>query len=233
MRARAESIDCVLFDLDGTLADTAPDLGYALNLLRAERGMAPLPIERLRSHVSHGARGMLEAGLDLRPGDAEFLPLRDRFLEIYEQNLARESRLFEGMDELLDGIEARGLGWGIVTNKAERFAVPLIAALGLARRTGCLIGGDTTGRSKPHPDPLLAGARAIGVAPAACVYVGDDRRDVEASIAAGMTPVVALFGYLYGADPHDWGAQWMIAHPVDLLDGLRTGRRPGETASAP
>jgi len=213
-------IACVLFDLDGTLADTAPDLAHALNLLREERGLAPVPLEQVRSHVSHGARGMLEAGLGIRPDDAEFLPLRDRFLEIYEANLARESRLFDGMLELLDGLEARGLPWGVVTNKAERFAVPLIALFGLSQRSGCLIGGDTTGRAKPFPDPLLAGARAIGVDPAHCLYVGDDRRDVEASIAAGMTPVVALYGYLHGADPHDWGAQWMIEQPIDLLDGL-------------
>jgi phosphoglycolate phosphatase len=210
----------VLFDLDGTLADTAPDLAWALNRLREERGLAPVPTEQVRSHVSHGARGMLEAGMDIRPTDAEFLPLRDRFLEIYEQNLARESRLFDGMHELLDGIEARGLAWGVVTNKAERFAVPLIKAFGLSTRSGCLIGGDTTGKSKPHPDPLLAGARAIGADPAQCLYVGDDRRDVEAGIAAGMTPVVALYGYLYGADPHDWGANWMIEQPLDLLEGL-------------
>jgi N-acetyl-D-muramate 6-phosphate phosphatase len=215
-----QSITGVLFDLDGTLADTAPDLGYALNCLREERGLAPVPVEQLRSHVSHGARGMLEAGLDLRPGDAEFLPLRDRFLHIYENNLVRDSKLFDGMHALLDGLEARGLAWGIVTNKAERFAVPLIAQLGLAQRTGCLIGGDTTGRAKPHPDPLLAGARAIGMAPERCLYVGDDRRDVEASVAAQMTPVVALYGYLYGADPHDWGCDWMIEHPEQLLDGL-------------
>jgi phosphoglycolate phosphatase len=163
---------------------------------------------------------MLEAGMDIRPTDAEFLPLRDRFLEIYEQNLARESRLFDGMHELLDGIEARGVSWGVVTNKAERFAVPLIKAFGLSTRSGCLIGGDTTGKSKPHPDPLLAGAKAIGADPAQCLYVGDDRRDVEAGFAAGMTPVVALYGYLYGADPYDWGASWMIEQPLDLLDGL-------------
>lgn len=216
----ADEIRCVLFDLDGTLADTAPDLAYALNLLRDERGLPPVPVGQVRSHVSHGARGMLEAGLDIRPGDAEFEVLRDRFLELYEQNIARESCLFEGMHALLDGIEARGLVWGVVTNKAERFAVPLIDGFGLTQRSGCLIGGDTTGRAKPHPDPLLAGARAIGVDPATCLYVGDDRRDVEASIAAGMTPVVALYGYLYGADPHDWGATWMIDRPVDLLAGL-------------
>lgn len=216
----AHPIECVLFDLDGTLADTAPDLAHALNLLRAERGLAPVPVETLRSHVSHGARGMLEAGLNLHPGDDGFIELRDRFLQLYEDNLVRDSRLFDGMHDLLDGIEARGLSWGVVTNKAERFAVPLIAGFGLAQRTGCLIGGDTAGRAKPHPDPLLAGARAIGVDPRACLYVGDDRRDVEASVAAQMTPVVALYGYLYGADAHAWGASWMIDRPVDLLDGL-------------
>ncbi len=220
----AHPIECVLFDLDGTLADTAPDLAYALNLLRAERGLEPVPVSTLRSHVSHGARGMLEAGLDLRPGDDEFIELRDRFLKLYEDNLVRDSVLFDGTHDLLDGIEARGLSWGVVTNKAERFAVPLIAGLGLSVRTGCLVGGDTTGRAKPHPDPLLEGARRIGVDPLRCLYVGDDRRDVEAGIAAGMTPVVALYGYLHGADPHDWGADWMIEQPLHLLDGLPPAR---------
>ncbi|MBY0439099.1 MAG: HAD-IA family hydrolase [Burkholderiales bacterium] len=218
--APGHPVECVLFDLDGTLADTAPDLAYALNLLRAERGLGPVPVSTLRSHVSHGARGMLEAGLDLRPGDEAFTELRDRFLKLYEDNLVRDSVLFDGMHDLLDGIEARGLSWGVVTNKAERFAVPLIAGLGLSERTGCLVGGDTTGRAKPHPDPLLEGARRIGVDPRCCLYVGDDRRDVEAGIAAGMTPVVALYGYLHGADPHDWGADWMIEQPLHLLDGL-------------
>ena len=213
-------IRCVLFDLDGTLADTAPDLGRALNVLRVERGLAPMPIDDLRSHVSHGARGMLEVGLGIRPGEPEFDSLRERFLALYEQDIMVDSRLFDGMPALLDGLEARGLAWGIVTNKAEYLARPLVDALGVSVRSRCLIGGDTTGRAKPHPDPLLAGARAVGVDPAQCLYVGDDRRDVQASLAAGMTPVVALYGYLYGADPHDWGADWMIAHPEELLDGL-------------
>lgn len=213
-------VECVLFDLDGTVADTAPDLAYALNLLRAERGLDAVPVSTLRSHVSHGARGMLEAGLGLMPTDPGFIELRDRFLQLYEDNLVRDSCLFDGMHALLDGLEARGLSWGIVTNKAERFAVPLIEGLGLAARTGCLVGGDTTGKAKPHPDPLLEGARRIGVAPRRCLYVGDDRRDVEAGIAAGMTPVVALYGYLHGADPHAWGAPWMIEQPLHLLDGL-------------
>ena len=213
-------VECVLFDLDGTVADTAPDLAYALNLLRAERGLEAVPVSTLRSHVSHGARGMLEAGLGLMPADPGFIELRDRFLQLYEDNLVRDSCLFDGMHALLDGLEARGLSWGIVTNKAERFAVPLIEGLGLAARTGCLVGGDTTGKAKPHPDPLLEGARRIGVDPRRCLYVGDDRRDVEAGIAAGMTPVVALYGYLHGADPHAWGAPWMIEQPLHLLDGL-------------
>ena len=221
------AVEGVLFDLDGTVADTAPDLAHALNLLRAERGLAPVPVSTLRSHVSHGARGMLEAGLDLRPGDADFIELRDRFLQLYEDNLVRDSCLFEGMAALLDALEARGLAWGIVTNKAERFAVPLIAGLGLSGRTGCLVGGDTTGKAKPHPDPLLEGAQRIGIDPARCLYVGDDRRDVEAAVAATMTPVVALYGYLHGADPQAWGAQWMIDAPLDLLNGLPGARSGG------
>jgi phosphoglycolate phosphatase len=216
----------VLFDLDGTLADTAPDLGYALNLLRRARGMPDLPLARFRSHVSRGASGLLAAGFGVVPGDADFEALRTEFLDLYERNLVRETELFPGVSELLDGLDATGYLWGIVTNKAERFALPLIEKLGLARRAGCVIGGDTTGRTKPHPEPLLAGSRQLGIEPGCCVYLGDDRRDVEASHAAGMRPAVALFGYLHGGDPHDWGAEWMIQTPPDLLDLLGpAGRR--------
>ncbi|HTS51751.1 MAG TPA: HAD-IA family hydrolase [Burkholderiales bacterium] len=211
----------VLFDLDGTLADTAPDLGYVLNLQLRAHGCAELPVDALRPYVSHGARGMLRAGFGLEAGDAGYPALRDEFLDLYERNLFRETRLFPGMAELLDGLERRAIAWGVVTNKLERFTAPLIQALGLADRAGCVISGDTTPRAKPHPDPLFEASRRLGVKPSECSYVGDDERDVQASHAAGMTPVVALYGYLgNGKPPHEWGAGAYIEHPLQLLNLL-------------
>jgi N-acetyl-D-muramate 6-phosphate phosphatase len=213
-------IKAVLFDLDGTLADTAPDLAYALNMLRASRGMPPLPLAATRPVTSHGARGLLGVGFEIMPGDLGYDSLRDEFLALYEANLCRATSLFPGMPELLSGLEERGFPWGVVTNKLERFALPLLERLDLSARTACIIGGDTTPRSKPHPEPLLAASRKIGVEPQACVYVGDDRRDVEAGHAAGMKTVVAGWGYLNGSDSDTWGGDWMIKNPQDLLQIL-------------
>jgi len=208
----------VLFDLDGTLADTAPDLAYVLNLQLRAHGFPELPVDTLRPYVSAGARGMLRAGFGLESGDAAYPELRDEFLDLYERNLLRETRLFPGMVELLDVLEQRAIAWGIVTNKLERFTLPLVAALGLSARAGCVVGGDTTGRAKPFPDPLLEASRRLGVDPGECGYVGDDERDVQASHAAGMTPVVALYGYLGdGKPPREWGAHAYIEHPLQLL----------------
>jgi phosphoglycolate phosphatase len=211
----------VLFDLDGTLADTAPDLAYVLNLQLRRHARPELPVSALRPYVSHGARGMLRAGFGLETGDADYAALRDEFLALYEHNLFRETRLFPGIAELLDGLEERSLLWGVVTNKLERFTVPLIQALGLSARAACVVGGDTVSRAKPHPDPLFEASRRLGCDPAQCCYVGDDERDVQASQAAGMTPVVALYGYLGdGKPPREWGAQAYIAHPLELLSLL-------------
>jgi phosphoglycolate phosphatase len=219
--AAALASRAVLFDLDGTLADTAPDLAYVLNLQLRGHGRPELPVSALRQHVSHGARGMLRAGFGLETGDPEYPALRDEFLTLYEHNLFRETRLFPGMAELLDGLEQRSLLWGIVTNKLERFTVPLIQALGLSDRAGCVVGGDTVSRAKPHPDPLFEASRRLGCDPAQCCYVGDDERDVQASHAAGMTPVVALYGYLGdGKPPREWGADAYIEHPLELLNLL-------------
>ncbi len=210
-------IKAVLFDLDGTLADTAPDLGYALNRLRSTRGLAPLPLAATRPFTSHGARGLLGVGFNLQPGDAGYDALREEFLAIYTENLCRETRLFPGMPELLDALEARALPWGVVTNKQERYTLPLLEQLGIGRRAACVIGGDTTGKSKPSPEPLLAASRALKVEPAACIFVGDDRHDVEAGRAAGMKVAVAKWGYLNGNDPENWNADWLIEKPQDLL----------------
>jgi N-acetyl-D-muramate 6-phosphate phosphatase len=210
-------IKAVLFDLDGTLADTAPDLGYAINHMRAARRMSELPLAATRAVTSLGARGLIEVGFSITPGHPEFDQMRDEFLSLYAANLCRETRLFPGMPELLAELEHRGLQWGVVTNKAERFAIPLLEQLGVAHRAACIIGGDTTGKLKPDPAPLLAACERIGIAPENCLYIGDDKRDVEAGRAAGMTVVVAEFGYLNGSNPATWNADALIARPQDLL----------------
>ena len=213
-------IKAVLFDLDGTFADTAPDLGYALNRMRATRGMAPLPIEVTRPVTSLGARGLLGVGFEMTPGHPDYNRMRDEFLRLYEQDLCCHTALFPGMSGLIDAIEARGLRWGIVTNKAERFAKPLIKLLQFADRAACIIGGDTTGKTKPHPEPLLAASRLIGIAPESCIYVGDDRRDIEAGRAAGMKTAAVRYGYLNGSSPDTWEADVIIDQPQDLLRHL-------------
>ena len=215
------TIRAVLFDLDGTLADTAPDLAGALNRLLAEHGRAAVPIERARRVTSSGARGMLHVGFGIDPGHGDYDALRARFLDLYAEDICRETRLFDGVGELLAAIEGRGLPWGIVTNKAERFTFPLLAALGLAARTACVVGGDTTGKTKPHPDPLLHAARALALAPSGCLYLGDDLRDVQAARAAGMPVLAAGYGYLGDeGDPSGWGADAVIAHPLEALNHL-------------
>jgi len=213
-------IRAVLFDLDGTFADTAPDLGGALNRQRAVRGLPPLPIDTIRPHASAGARGLLRAGFGLAPGDAGYESMRDEFLALYEEALCRDSHLFAGIPELVVELESRGIDWGIVTNKAERFTLPLLDALGVRTRASCIVSGDTCPQAKPHPAPLLAASAALGMAPAECVYVGDDERDTQASIAAGMRSVVARYGYLGGRPWELWGAHAAIETPLDLLDLL-------------
>ena len=213
-------IKAVLFDLDGTLADTAPDLGYVINRMRTARGLPPLPLAATRPVTSLGARGMLGVGLNVTPEHPDYKALREEFLGIYADNLCRETRLFPGMAELLDELERRAVRWGVVTNKAERFTHPLLELLGVRSRAACIVGGDTTGRIKPDPAPLLAASERIGVAPEHCVYLGDDRRDVEAGRAAGMKVVLAKFGYLNGNDPETWGADAMIDRPQELLQYL-------------
>jgi phosphoglycolate phosphatase len=210
-------IRAVLFDLDGTLADTAPDLTYALNCVRGARGLPALPLAATRPFASQGARGLIGAGFNIKPGDAGYDALRDEFLTAYASNLCRETRLFPGIPQLLDQLETRALPWGVVTNKAERFTLPLLERLEVRARAACVIGGDTTGRIKPHPAPLLAASRAIGLAPQTCIYLGDDQRDVDAGRAAGMTTAVAKWGYLNGEHPERWNADSMIDEPQDLL----------------
>ena len=219
--ARALEVDAVLFDLDGTLADTAPDLGAALNRVRRERGLDPLPLETLRSSSSHGARGLLRTGLGVLPEHPDYVALRDAFLSHYESALCVDTVLFSDVEALLDAIEARSLKWGIVTNKATRYTTPLIARLGLDKRTTAVVCGDTTPHPKPHPAPLLAAAELLGVAPQRCVYVGDAERDVTAGIAAGMRTIIACYGYIEAHEsPDSWPADGRIHYPSALLDWL-------------
>lgn len=211
-------IKAVLFDLDGTLADTAPDLGYALNQQRIARGLSPVPLELIRTEASAGARGLLGLGFNIAPGDSDYPDMREEFLDLYAARLCHDTQLFPGVSELLDQLDARKLPWGIVTNKPARFAKPLIHLLGLSQRAACLISGGDTTHSKPHPEPLLTASHALAIAPDTCIYLGDDMRDVEACLAAGMEPVIARYGYLgNGHPPESWGARYLIDHPRELL----------------
>lgn len=213
-------IKAVLFDLDGTFADTAADLARAVNTMRASRGLPPVPLEATRPVTSTGARGLLRVGFGMAPEHPEYGPMRAEFLDLYAANLCIETQLFPGMLELLEGIEARGIKWGIVTNKAERFAKPLIDLLQVGQRCACVVGGDTTPHTKPHPAPLLAAAALIDVDPRDAVYVGDDRRDVEAGRAAGMRTVAVRYGYLNGSVPDTWGADSVVDTPQEVLAHL-------------
>jgi 2-phosphoglycolate phosphatase len=214
-------VKAVLFDLDGTLADTAPDLTHALNCMRAARGLAPVPLEKTRPVTSMGARGLLGAGFDIAPGHPDFDAMRDEFLDLYARNVCRDTRLFPGMAELLAAIEDRGMRWGVVTNKAERFTHPLLAGLGLTQRAACIVGGDTTPHLKPHPASLLVACERLALPPVDCLYVGDDERDMLAGRAAGMRVVVALYGYLgHGKPPREWDADFRAAEPRDVLEYL-------------
>lgn len=222
---RTLAVDAVLFDLDGTLADTAPDLAAALNRVRGARGLAPVPEARLRSSSSHGARGLLGAGMGVTPEHPDYPTLRDAFLVQYEAALCVATTLFAEVDALLDAIEARSLKWGIVTNKATRYTAPLLDLLGLGGRPGTVVCGDTTPYAKPHPAPLLAAAEQLGVAPERCVYVGDAERDVAAGIAAGMHTIVARYGYIEAHEaPETWPADGLIDDPGALLRWLPSAR---------
>jgi len=211
----------VLFDLDGTLVDSAPDLAGAANALRSQHGLPALPYETLRPLVGTGARGMVGAAFGVAPGDAGFEALRDAFLDLYAQRLLQATTPFAGVSTLLAALDAAGLPWGIVTNKATRFAQPLVAGLPLLAATATLVAGDTTPHAKPHPAPLLEAARRLAVAPSDCLYVGDDHRDVLAGRAAGMATAAALWGYLGVGEPASaWGADLLLDQPGDLLKSL-------------
>ena len=212
------AVRAVLFDLDGTLIDSAPDLAGAGNEMRAARGLPALPYESFRPMVGAGARGMVGIALRVGPADEAYAALRDEFLQRYEARMIRETRVFADMPPVLDMLRAMDMPWAIVTNKASRFAEPLVQALGLDRGAAALVCGDTTAHAKPHPAPLLEAARRLGLGPGECIYVGDDLRDVQAGRAAGMGTVAAAWGYLGAGEAIEaWGADHIIHSPVELL----------------
>jgi phosphoglycolate phosphatase len=209
----------VLFDLDGTLADTAPDLAAAVNKSRQQRGLPPTPYEKLRPVASAGARGLIGAAFGLGPEDESYDVLREEFLANYAADIAVETCLFDGIDQLLHGLQEHRVQWGIVTNKPARYTDALVPQIGLAHAS-CLISGDTTPHAKPHPEPLLEAARRLALSPGQCWYVGDDLRDIQAGRAAGMTTIAAAWGYCGHTEPQSWEADALACTPLDLLEFL-------------
>jgi N-acetyl-D-muramate 6-phosphate phosphatase len=213
--------DAVLFDLDGTLIDSAPDLAGAANDLRAAHGLPPLPTEQLRPMVGAGARGMVGLAFGVKPGHEAYDGLRASFLARYAERMLHSTRVFDEMAPVLDALDACGMPWGIVTNKAFHLAQPIVAGLGLAPRVSVLVGGDTTPYAKPHPQPLIEAARRMNTLPGRCVYVGDDARDIQAGRAAGMAALAAAWGYLGLGEPIEaWGADAVMDRPGALLQWL-------------
>jgi phosphoglycolate phosphatase len=208
----------ILFDLDGTLVDTAHDLGLALNMQLERHGLQPLLHEKIRPVASHGSKALLELGFNLTPADDSFSGMQEEYLAIYDQVLTNYPVLFEGMSELLDLIENQGVRWGIVTNKPRRFTAPIMQAMQLDQRAACVICGDDAARPKPYPDSLLMACETMQRQPDDCIYIGDAQRDIEAGIAAGMRTAVALYGYLGVADkPTEWGADFLIKQPMEIM----------------
>lgn len=216
-------IKAVLFDLDGTLIDSAPDLAAAADKLRTDRGLPPLPYEVYRPMAGAGARGMVGVAFGVTPDDAEFIPLRDEFLTNYERCMTERTHAFAGVAEMLAALQTRQLAWGVVTNKAARFTEPLTQGMSLFSTAQAVVSGDTTPHAKPHPAPLLEAARRMGLDPAHCVYVGDDERDIVAGRAAGMATVAATYGYLgTKVDTSAWKADAEINSPLALLQLLHS-----------
>ncbi|MBU3575121.1 HAD family hydrolase [Polynucleobacter sp. UK-Mo-2m-Kol15] len=209
----------VFFDLDGTLADTAPDLVAAANQLLIARNLLPKHYEILRPRASAGARGLIAGAFGINTDHPDFIPLRDEFFENYEKALLVDSVLFEGIDHVLNQLDAAKLPWGIVTNKSERFTKPLTDLMGLRQRAVSTVSGDTTPHAKPHPEPILHAARLANIDPSSSVYVGDDLRDIVAGKAAGMKTIAAAYGYCGCEEPPEaWGADYLVRHPKELLE---------------
>lgn len=227
----AESIKTVLFDLDGTLVDTAPDLAEALNKVLQANGLAPLSIEKIRPQVSNGSNALIRLGFGIEPIDDSFEGLRVSLLDHYQNNLANHSCLFPGMENVLRNIESSGINWGVVTNKPKRFTDPLMLQLGLTARAAIIVSGDSLEYRKPHPEPLLHACRATDCQPQQCVYVGDAQRDIQAGSRAGTRTLLALFGYI--EDPHAalaWGADHAVSSPEEILKWLATQQNDSNTA---
>lgn len=214
--------DAIFFDLDGTLADTALDLGSALNHLLSESGMPPLPQAAIRPHVSQGVRGLLAAGFSISPEHPKYNDFQVRFLDHYANSLCAKTSLFDGIEDFLTTIESQNILWGVVTNKSSRYALPILDSLGLARRTACIICGDSATQPKPAPEPLLLASTILDVDPSQCLYIGDDLRDIQAAHAAEMDAVAAAWGYLGDDLPlENWGADHIMRSPADLVELLR------------
>ncbi len=210
-------ITTVFFDLDGTLADTAPDLAAALNQLLGEHHQPALPFEKIRPVVSHGGNALIELAFGIKPNDPGFPPLRERFLEIYQTRLHNSTHLFDGMDAVLDTLETRQITWGVITNKPAWLTNPLMDKLQLTNRAGCIVCGDSTANPKPHPAPMLLACELTHSEPASSLYVGDAERDVTAGRAAGMHTLVALYGYIDEDEtPEKWQAEGMISVPDEI-----------------
>lgn len=214
----------VLFDLDGTLVDTAPDMGAAVNALRIECGLEPLEAERIRPWVSHGSPGLLKIAFGIEKDAADYDELRDRFLALYEARLSRETKLFDGMQAVLDTLYAKGIAWGIVTNKPGWLTDALLIDLSISPPPRCAVSGDTTAHRKPHPASILHACEALGVAPEQALYVGDAERDIQAAHAAGMPAIAAAYGYLHDhEDVSEWKPDGIIHSPADLLSWIGDG----------
>ena len=221
LRTVAAEVKAVLFDLDGTLIDSAPDLGSAADKMRTDRGLPSLPDAAYRPMAGAGARGMLSVAFGMGPDSPEFVVMREEFFTNYEQCMTQRTYVFEGVDGMLRQLEAQGIAWGVVTNKSKRFTEPLVAQMPLFAHAAVVISGDTTPHAKPHPEPLLEAARRLGLEPSQCIYVGDDERDIQAARAAGMYSVAACYGYLGAqADTAQWGADMEIKSPDQLLQSL-------------
>jgi N-acetyl-D-muramate 6-phosphate phosphatase len=221
----AHEIKAVLFDLDGTLIDSAPDLGAAADKMRTDRGMPSLPLEKYRPMAGAGARGMLGVAFGMTPEHPDFPAMREEFFRNYESCMTQRTYVFEGVAQLIATLAERGVAWGVVTNKSMRFTAPLTKAMPLFATAKTVVGGDSTPHPKPHPAPLLEAARQVGVQPIECLYVGDDLRDVQAGKAAGMCTVAATYGYLGSTDVREWGADVQIDTPMALLQLLERARQ--------
>lgn len=217
------NVEAVLFDLDGTLIDSAPDLGAAVDKMRTVRGLTSLPLEHYRPMAGAGARGMLGLAFGMAPEHPDYEAMKEEFFVNYESCMTERTRIFDGVVSLIDSLVAQGLPWGVVTNKSNRFTDPLTAAMPLFSTAGAIVSGNTTPHAKPHPEPLFEAARRMSVDPSRCVYVGDDERDIVAGLAAGMGTVAATYGYLgQQTDISQWNAHLHIDSPMDLLKFLKS-----------